>query len=159
VTNDSLLEILMTAIRHFSTATAIVVAGLVLAGCHSMPATTIDGAEAFDRHALRVQLDSQLPAEHVARCFEDSAALLPGSTITPYPRSGVFVYRLRAGRYVFESIELTPVAGGGSRAVVTVTPDYNGRMQADFVSNRLGPLYQCAGETIEPTWPLPSAAG
>ena len=148
----------MTAIRHSSTTTMIVVAGLILAGCDSMPATTIDGTQAFDRHALRVQLDSQSNAEHVARCFADSAALLPGSTITPYPGSGVFVYRLRAGRYVFESVELTPVAGGGSRAVVKVTPDYNGRMRADFVSNRLAPLYQCAGETIEPTWPLTADA-
>jgi hypothetical protein len=137
----------------------MVVAGISLAGCHSLPATTIDGAQAFDHHALRVQVDSQSTAERVARCFADSAALLPGSTITPYPQSGVFVYRLGAGRYVFESIELTPVAGGGSRAVVKVTPDYNGRMRADFVSNRLGPLYQCAGETIEPAWPLPTVTG
>jgi hypothetical protein len=135
--------------------------GSSLVGCSPMPATTVDGIEAFRKHALRVELASSVDAEQLARCFEASAGLLPGSTLTPFPQSGEFVYRLRAGPYVFESIAMTHLAVNGSRVLVEVTPDYDIRMRKDFVSNRLDPLYRCAEISTPPRWPashvVPSA--
>lgn len=137
---------------------ALAVAAL-LGGCSPMPATTIEGPEAFHRHALRVDLASQVTAEEIARCFESSASLLPGSSVTTYPQSDSFVYRLRAGRFLFESIDLQAQADGTSRVVIEVTPDYKPGMREDFVVGRLAPLYQCAGTTITATWPSPARAG
>jgi hypothetical protein len=136
---------------------------LALAGCSPIPARTIDGMQAFEQHALRVDLASPTSVEQLARCFEASAGLLPGSTLASHSRPDEFVYRLRAGQYVFESIAVTAVADGGSRALVLVTPDYNSRMREDFVANRLAPLYRCAGAPTSPRWPgsrsgLPVAA-
>lgn len=130
----------------------------LLTACSPMPSTTIDGPDAFRQHALRVQVESLSSSGDLARCFEDSAGLLPGSTITPFPASDEFTYRLRAGRFVFESISFSPRIEGGSRAIVEVTPDYKCRMQADFVSNRLAPLYRCAGSNDIARWPVPSVA-
>lgn len=138
--------------------TAILAASSLLTACSPMPSTTIEGPEAFRQHALRVQVDSLSSAEDLARCFEGSAGLLPGSTITPFPASGEFTYRLRAGRFLFESISFSPRVEGGSRAIVEVTPDYKRGMQADFVSNRLAPLYRCAGTSDSAQWPVPSVA-
>jgi hypothetical protein len=60
---------------------------------------------------------------------------------------------------VFETIEMCPVEGGGSRAVVQVTPDYKARMREDFVSNRLTPMSRCAGANTVPKWPAQAMAG
>ena len=139
-----------TAALAMTMATAI---GSSLVGCSPMPATTIDGIEAFRSHALRVELASPVSAEQLASCFEATAGLLPGSTLMSLPQSGEYVYRLRAGTYVFESIAMTPLAAGGSRAVVEVTPDYNTRMRSDFTANRLDPLYRCAEVAKLPKWP------
>lgn len=127
--------------------------GTSMAGCSPMPATTIDGIEAFRKHALSVDLVSPVGTEELARCFEASAGLLPGSTFTPFPATGEFVYRLRAGPYVFESVAMSPLGAGGSRAVVEVTPDYNSRMREDFIANRLDPLYRCAKVDTPARWP------
>jgi hypothetical protein len=127
--------------------------GSTMAGCSPMPATTIDGIEAFRNHALRVDLASLVNAEDLARCFEASAGLLPGSTFTPFPESGEYVYRLRAGPYMFESVAMSPLDEGGSRAVVEVTPDYNSRMRKEFIANRLDPLYRCAAVPMPARWP------
>jgi hypothetical protein len=137
---------------------ATLAASSLLTACSPMPSTTIESPDAFRQHALRVQLDSPSSAEDLARCFEESAGLLPGSTITPFPASDEFTYRLRAGQFVFESISFSPRVEGGSRALVEVTPDYKRRMQADFVSNRLAPLHRCAGTSDTAQWPVPSVA-
>jgi hypothetical protein len=142
-----------------STLLASTIAVPLLGACNAMPSTTIDGHDAFERHALRIDLASTSSAEALARCFEESAGLLPGSTITAFGDSGDFAYRLRAGRFVFETIEMSPVEGGGSRAVVQVTPDYKARMREDFVSNRLTPMYRCAGTSTVPKWPAQAMAG
>ena len=131
----------------------------LLGACNAMPTTTIDGHEAFERHALRIELASTSSAEDLARCFEESAGLLPGSTVAAFGASGDFTYRLRAGRFVFETIEMSPVEGGGSRVVVQVTPDYKARMREDFVANRLAPMYRCAGTDTVPKWPAQAMAG
>lgn len=131
--------------------------GSAMVGCSPMPATTIDGIEAFQKHALRVELVSAVDAEELARCFETTAGLLPGSTFTPFPESGEFVYRLRAGPYLFESVAMSPLDAGGSRAVVEVTPDYNSGMRRDFIANRLDPLYRCAGISTPARWPASQA--
>jgi hypothetical protein len=128
----------------------------LLSACSPMPSATIDGPAEFREHALRQEVDSPSSAEDLARCFEESAGFLPGSMITPYPASGEFTYRLRAGQFVFESIVVSPRLDGGSRAVVEVTPDYKHRMRDDFVSNRLAPLYRCAGRIDTPRWPVQS---
>lgn len=141
-----------------ATAVSILAIGSNLVGCSPMPATTIDGIEAFRNHALRAELASSVSAEQIARCFEATAGLLPGSTLMSLPQSGEFVYRLRAGPYVFESIAMTQLAAGGSRAVVEVTPDYNSRMRKDFTANRLDPLYRCAEVATLPEWPASRAA-
>ncbi len=151
----------MTTTRQPSPLTllAITMAIPLLGACDAMPSTTIDGHEAFERHALRIELASSSSAEDLARCFEESAGLLPGSTITAFGESGDFTYRLRAGRFVFETIEMAPVEGGGSRVVVQVTPDYEARMREDFVANRLARMYRCAGTDAVPTWPARATAG
>lgn len=96
-------------LTHAALAVAV---GSTMAGCSPMPATTIDGIEAFQKHALSVELASAVDAEELARCFEASAGLLPGSTFTPFPESGEFVYRLRAGPYLFESVAMSPLGAG-----------------------------------------------
>ena len=146
--------------RKVAPVRSIALAAAALAsGCSPMPATTIEGSEAFHRHALRVDLASQVTAEEIARCFESSASLLPGSSVTAYPQSDSFVYRLRAGRFLFESIDLQAQADGTSRVVIEVTPDYNAGMRDDFVTGRLVPLYRCAGAAVSPAWPAPATAG
>lgn len=140
-------------VRYLAKAALALAIGSTIAGCSPMPATTIDGIEAFQKHALRVELASGVDAEELARCFETTAGLLPGSTFTPFPESGEFVYRLRAGPYTFESVAMSPSGAGGSRAVVEVTPDYNSGMRRDFIANRLDPLYRCAGISTPARWP------
>ena len=125
----------------------------VLSACSPMPTTTIDGPLAFHQHAIGVTVESALSTDTLAACFEETAGLLPGSTIALNPADGVTTYRLRAGRFLFESISISPRSDGGSLAVVEVSPDYKARMRADFVSHRLAPLYQCAGAQGPAEWP------
>jgi hypothetical protein len=70
----------------------------------------------------------------------------------------VGVARAILRQFLFESVVISPRTDGGSRALVAVSPDYKTRMRADFVSNRLAPLYRCAGAPDAAEWPVQSVA-
>jgi len=67
----------MNATRRSSRSTllASTIAVPLLGACNAMPSTTIDGHDAFERHALRIDLASTSSAEVLARCFEESARI------------------------------------------------------------------------------------
>jgi hypothetical protein len=117
---------------------------LALTGCATAPESGIRSPSRFQEIAERTELISTLAPAAVARCFEESAALLPMSAfLSTHDERGV-TYRLRGFGYTFEEIEFAPSADGGSNITVKLAPGVNGRWRRDFERDRLSVVSRCA---------------
>jgi hypothetical protein len=113
-----------------------------VAGC-AVPESGIRNPAEFEARAVRSEVPSRRPAPEVARCFEQTAVLLPYSTVTADVDGKGATYRLRGLGQSFEEIRFRS-DGRGSVAEVLVAPGLDAGWQTGLERDRLGPLRLCA---------------
>lgn len=115
---------------------------LLLSGCGTTPGG-VRGEVAFRATANTSSYISRRAPRDVARCFAETAQLLPFSLFVDDPDDGAPTYRLRYQDYWFEQIAFRAGPEGGTRVEVSTSSNYNGGWTTLLVRDRLGPLGQC----------------
>lgn len=116
----------------------------LLAAC-AAPESGIRDPKDFAARAERTEITSAKPPLALARCFQDTATLLPFTTLLTDADGKGATYRLRGYGYSFEEIRFRPGTGKGTQATVRLAPGVNQKWRDDFAADRLGPLRRCAG--------------
>ena len=122
----------------------LLIATVALMAACTAPESGIRSPAEFAERANRTEVTSARPALTVARCFQDTAALLPFSSMLTDADGKGATYRLRGYGFSFEEIRFRPAAAG-SLATVLVAPGVNARWMADLERDRLAALRACAG--------------
>jgi len=116
---------------------------LAAAACATPDRAGVRNPEFFRQVAARTSIESALPPDKVARCFEERATLLPMARFTSVDAPRRTTYRLRGFGYTFEEIDFEATSSG-SRMTIFIAPNVNAKWRADFDRDRGAPLAACA---------------